>query len=618
MPAKKVLLRQTCSADGTVKMVAAGGKELVVLKGSLKAAEAPVLKPNLGKLVVLDLPYRSPAHVEKALKLAGRPRESLPLQEARALLAAYVAQGDGGSARALFTQTLARRDDKQLGDYVLLAAAGQNLDSDNLDVLGAFPDEPLAQYLALHTSPVLRKHASGWAAGSGVWSEGFLGRLAHAHALLQRWQSGRGLGTTPAQRTAERGRALAFVRRHAPAPLAWALLGLVQDRIRHADPRKEDVRAAWRALASAYHLFEEAPGLATAARYEQARCLFHAGQSAEARKRFTALYAATLKSGGLLRLDADFRSALLGSGKEKDAWGALLRATTARLVKEGRRAAVLTLARQCWQLDDQPLAQHLYGVALTDLPAGRERLALQLAGLEFLWHTGQLARADTLLRTLLTEPGNAGRAELWRLAAKLAEKRDMPARRLECLERTLAAEFRDSPAVINLPQVRADYQALLEHYGRLAEALVTLKLPAPAGFTARVVRAADRWRALDREASAACTLAAGVLRTLGERELAWDYLTTPAALKPNEAEPWAKVAEQLRRQGEPALAERAYRAACEAEPTDAQLLWDRARNLREAGRLAQARALYRHLAEGSWGTRFRGLVEQARWQLERR
>jgi hypothetical protein len=617
MPAKKVLWRQTY-AEGTVKEVAADGKEQVVLKGTLKAATAPALKPDLSKLVVLDLPYRSPAHVEKTHRIVDKPRERFTVEEARALLTAYVGKGDGGSALVIFRQGLARHDRHDIGWYVLLAAVGVNLDSDNGDVLGQHPDSPLAHYLALHSSPVLRKHASGWAAGSGVWGEGFLGRLAHAHALLQRWQSGRGLGGTPAQRSAERGRALAFVRRHAPAPLAWALLGLVQDRTREAERRKEDVRAAWRALADGYALFAEAPGLGTAARYEQARCLFRAGQAAEARKRFAALYASTLKAGGLLRLDADFRAALLGSGKEADGWGELMRTTAGRLVKEGRRAAVLTLAQQCWQLDDPALAGHLYAVALADLPEGESRLSLQLAALEFLWHTGQLARADVLLRELLAEPGNAGRAELWRLAAKLAEKRDMPARRLECLERALSAEQRDEPAVVNLAQVRADYQALLGHYGKLAEALVTLKLPAPAGFREKVVRAADRWRALDREASAACHLAAGVLRTLGERELAWDYLTTPAALKPNEAEPWAKVAEQLRRQGEPALAERAYRAACEAEPTDAQLLWERAGNLREAGRLAQARALYRQLAEGSWGPRFRGLVEQARWQLERR
>jgi Flp pilus assembly protein TadD len=109
-----------------------------------------------------------------------------------------------------------------------------------------------------------------------------------------------------------------------------------------------------------------------------------------------------------------------------------------------------------------------------------------------------------------------------------------------------------------------------------------------------------------------------VLQSLGERELAWDYLTTPIALRPGEADPWSGLAQELKRTGELALADRALRAACEAEPTNAQLLWERAQNLRQSGRLKQARALYRRLAEGDWQRRFRGLQDQARWQLEGR
>src|SRR5262249_24081222 len=135
------------------------------------------------------------------------------------------------------------------------------------------------------------------------------------------------------------------------------------------------------------------------------------------------------------------------------------------------------------------------------------------------------------------------------------------------------------------------------------------------------LRSADRWRALDRDTGAGpdgCHLAASVLRALGERELAWDYLTTPLAATPGEAQPCAELAAELRRTGELTLADRADRAACEAEPTNAQYLWDRAQALREAGRTARARDLLRQLAAGPWQPRFRGLQEQARWLLERR
>jgi thioredoxin-like negative regulator of GroEL len=618
MPGKKVLLRETCSAEGVVKVLDADAKEVATRKGKLAEGKAPDLKPDTRKLVVLDLPFRSPEHVQKALKVEKKNDTELTFAEARALLAAFVAAGNGPRAQQLFQQALAARDQHQLGYYVLLASAGVNLDSEHADVLAQHPHDPLAHYLALHSSPVLRKHASQWAAGSSVWGEGFLKRLALAHALCQRWQSGKALGGTPAQRRAERDRALEFVRKHKASPFAWALLGLVQDRTDESAARQEDVRADYRSLAEHWKLFEGVPALSSAARYEQARCLSRAGRKDEARKRFVELYEQTFKEGALLRLDSDFRAALLGGGKEEDGWNALMRRTAARLVKEGKRPAVLALARQCWQVDDQPLAQQLFRLAMADLPGGKERLPLQLAGVEFLWQTGQLASADRLLRQMLDEPANAKRPALWRLAAQLAGQRDLPARQLECLEKALDAEYRDLPAVINLQQVRTDYGGLLDHYQSLAQALVTLKVDPPAGFADKVVRAADRWRSLDREATKACQTAARILQVLGRRELAWDYLTTPVALRPHESEAWSGLAEQLKRQGEPLLADRAFRAAFEAEPTNAQLLWDRAENLRQSGRLTQARALYRQLAEGEWQPRFSGLVTQARWALEGR
>ena len=102
------------------------------------------------------------------------------------------------------------------------------------------------------------------------------------------------------------------------------------------------------------------------ARYEQARCLWKAGQKAEARKRFLALYEEAGKQGALLAIDADFRTALL-SGKE-DGWSDLLRRTAAACVKEKNRLAVLLLARQAWQLDDAAMAQHLFAVGAERRP----------------------------------------------------------------------------------------------------------------------------------------------------------------------------------------------------------------------------------------------------------
>src|SRR5262249_27327038 len=161
----------------------------------------------------------------------------------------------------------------------------------------------------LHSSPVLRRHASRWAAASNPFADRFLRRLTLGHALCRRWASGKTLGTSPVQRQAERTRALAFVKDEKGSELAWALLGLVQDRTPEEKDEKA-ARTAWAELAGAYTLFEEVPELAELARYEQARCLYRAGESDEARKRFLGLYEQARQSGRLLRLDADFRAAL--------------------------------------------------------------------------------------------------------------------------------------------------------------------------------------------------------------------------------------------------------------------------------------------------------------------
>jgi Flp pilus assembly protein TadD len=109
-----------------------------------------------------------------------------------------------------------------------------------------------------------------------------------------------------------------------------------------------------------------------------------------------------------------------------------------------------------------------------------------------------------------------------------------------------------------------------------------------------------------------------VLRVLGERELAWDYLTTPVALRPGESDVWTDLAATLKKQGERDLADRAYQSAFERESTNAQILWDRAENLRQAGRQEQATKLYRQIASTDWQPRFASLKEQARWQVEGR
>jgi tetratricopeptide (TPR) repeat protein len=610
MPAKKVLLAEVYGADGVVMVVDGDGKEPATVKGTLTAAKAPDLAVDTSKFVILPLPYRDPDHLSKRLKIESKPYPELRFDDALDLFAAHFAQGKHPHPINIFNHAFYERNQRALGFYVFLAAVGQNLDSDHLNVLAEHLNEPLAQYLALHSSPLLRKHASQWAVGSGQWQEGYLQHLAVSHALFQRWQKPKTTGETAEKRKAERERALDYVRRNKGNVFGWALLGLVQDATSDKD------RDAQRAFAEAWPLFESVPGLEHAARYETARSLWKSGQREEGRKRFRELYEKTFADGGLPAIDADFRAALLGDGKEPDMWSELLRRTAGRLIAKKDRPTVLTLAWQCQQLDDEPLANHLLATAL-DGATDKERPWLMLTAVEFHAQNGQLEQAERTLQKLLDDPKLSVQGGLWRIAYQLAERRENKARALECLERALDAEYRKLPEVINIKAVREDYGKLLEHYQNQADALVSLKLAPPADFLAKTVRAADRWRALDSDGEKACEAAGHVLRTLGERELVWDYLTTPVGLHPNESGPWLSLANTLGRRGALDLADRAYTAAFDAEPTNAQILWDRATNLRQAGKLTEAKKVLRQLAEGKWQPRFTWLQTQAKWQLER-
>jgi tetratricopeptide (TPR) repeat protein len=605
MPAGKIITRLTLSADGTARLLDGEGKELSVTKATLATVQAPNMATDTKDLLVLPLPYRSSQHVGKALKLEKRGTAELTLKEALPLFLAYIAEGNGNAADQLFRQVFHAREQRQLGFYVLLASCGVNLDSDHGNVLAEHLDHPLAQYLALHTSPVLRKHASQWAVGSGSWQDGALQHLAVTHALLQRWQNPKILKGDAARGAAETQRAIDYVRKNNDSLFGWSLLCLMQD-------RAEDDRALHGKLAELWPLFENRPRLGFAAKYETARSLWRAGKKDEARLRFRALYEAALKDGALAAVDGDLRAAL----QTGDAWGDLMRQTARKLVADKHRVAVLALARQCWDLSDQPLAGELLTTSLEGIADSDERSAMSLAAFGFLRDTGQLPEADQLLHRLLADPKLARQSLLWRLGHGLAKSRDMAARSVECLEKALDIEAEQPPEVIDLQSVREDYGALLEHYQKLADAMVALKLAPPPDFFSRVIRAADRWRAVDSEIGAPCNHTARILQRLGQRELSWDYLTTPVALRVNEAGPWWSLGETLCRQGDLDLADRAFRAASESEPTNPQILWDRAQNLKQMGKHQDAQQLVRRIAEGTWQPRFQGLQAQARHLLK--
>jgi len=210
---------------------------------------------------------------------------------------------------------------------------------------------------------------------------------------------------------------------------------------------------------------------------------------------------------------------------------------------------------------------------------------------------------------------------VWRLASRVSAARGDQVKSIEHLEKALDIEFARLPDVFDVNPIRNEYSRLLSHYEWLADAATKLSVPTPKDLPTRLVKAVDRWRQVDPEAETICQRSGVVLRKIGGAEataLAWDYETTPLALKPNEAGPWEALAHRLRMEGDWKLADRAYEMAYLAEPTNAQLLWNRAQHLKDKGQIAESRAVFKQLGDGEWQERFRGLAAMAKTAAEGR
>ncbi|HEY8504159.1 MAG TPA: tetratricopeptide repeat protein [Gemmataceae bacterium] len=629
-PADKLLARETYAPDGKVRVFDAEGKERAARNRERKPADAPGLSPDLSELVVLPVPFRTRQHVYAKMELDPNQQiwnaqngcwEYLRPEEVLELFATEFAQQNGSAAEYIWRNYfLTRQDklhettqDKRLGFLVLLSAAGVEVQVPWLAERLASDDphtRALASYLALLHNDVQRlaQQLVGLPVGDFPGGDGLVRRLFEFRCLLHRWHHPATNERYFPFRQAERDRVIAFAKRNADNPLSWAALSLV---LGHS----HDDAAFHRAVAGAWATVAEQTGGSYHARYEEARSLYEAGEAEKAAEKFQKLYRETLELGVLPPISDHFQAALRAGGSETDGWRDFMLKTAHDFIAKKRRPAVVLLAWQCHKVGDRPLADLLLGLAVKEVPDRPERLAAHLAAVDYLWQTNQIVEADRLLRELLKDEDLSEQPELWRFAEQVAQRRERKLDAIACLEKALDLEYRRLPPVINLEQVRNDYRRLLDHYEWLAQAVTSLDVEPPRDLLARTVRAADRWRALDPESSDVCERAARILRLVGDseaKELAWDYLTTPIALRPNESDPWASLAQTLARRGDLRLADRAYEAAYQAEPTNAQLLWDRAENLRQLGDEAERRKVLRQIAAGDWQPRFQWLAAEAK------
>jgi len=618
MPDHKLIARVTYAADGTVTAFDDAGKQVSETKLALAdSAAAPDLAPDASALVVLPFPLRSQEHVQNARNLANKNPANYTEEEALEMIAAGLGH-NAALARDVWAHRFLARGDRRIGFWTIALAAGNSWNADQtqfeidgrkytLDPAAAHPGMALAAYL--HQQLRINQNGAGNQDQPAVTGNAFVQRMHVLRDICNEYASGRANSGTPEQRAKALDRGMGVLHDLADPGLGWALLTLTQGSTGDATVHAR--------IAIAAGAFEDVPALAYTARYERARSLRNAHRAPEARALFAELFRTALKAGAIPPLESDFRNAFTTDAQGQQEWATLMREAGKLFGERKARAAAVSLAWACYQLGDQAMADELFAPTLIGLDAGPERFYGTLTGVDYLYRTTQYARADQLLKTLLDDEKYAAMPDLWRLAARLAEHRGMTARSLAALERAMELEFASMPAVVNLQAIRAEYGQLLTRYQQLADAIATLESEPPKDLIAKVIRSADRWRAIDPEPAQACEFASRILQRLGAEDLAWDYMTTPLADKPNEAAPWAALAQSLRAQGDVALADRAYATAFAAEPTNAQILYDHAMLLQQFGRAGEARELFQKLATGDWQQRWDWIKAQAKTYVAR-
>ena len=584
---------------------------------------------------MLPLPARSYPHLQNTRKLPEHYRD-LGEDDALALVATNLGLSD--ELKEVVGQRFFHRGDRRLGFYTLLLASGctwkrgdkqsfRDGDPLQLDPLADHPDEPAAKYLAAcldgkdtpvvtpegdsptkGDSPIFADHRSATVPGKLGQSPTYdtlLGQLAALHDLCSHWQSGKATQGTEAEQKLQRQRAVDFIRNARTPDFAWAAWVAIHDRASGAEFSRDMAEAALR--------FKDIPGLAYTARYEHARALAKAEDWKLAQDAFQKLFTETLDAGLLPPLDNDFcRAFQNGSGYQR--WQTMIRDAAKKMIADARLAAV-RLAWQVQQAGDPSLAEEVLNLARDGAPENL-RAPLALAAVQCYHHVGQHAKADQLLQPLLDDKVLARWPALWRLAAAIAENRGMTARAIACWERALDIEYEHLPEKVNVAAVPQRVRATCWTGIRSWPRRWPRSAPSRRGsWSPRVVRAADRWRQLDTDPTAACQAAAKILSDLGAADLAWDYLTTPLAARPNEAAPWIDLAQDAPRSRVTSAGRSRLCVGVRAEPTNAQILWDRAQALLENGRGDEAQKLFRQIADGQWDPRFSGLQASRRQQM---
>lgn len=610
MPLGKVVLKQMFHADGSVEWKNDADKSLAKTERKVAPAQAPSLQPSTRDLVVMELPTRTRSYwIDKWT------HDEKPYYIEQTIVSECLTRSSGASVMIHFGKHFHRKGDRRLGFYTLLNASPYAInnaalppidkDAWTIDIETEHPGNPLATFLAQEQRELMANDQSLVKKMLGP-KDGFIQRLTSFRNLWLTWQTQRAIMNGGQEMPLEKAKVMEFLQETTSPTFAYAILDTMQRRCNVA-PSDHMMNI----VEKRFGPISDTTGIAYVFRYEQARSLWQAGIGAEAGKRFRDLYADTLKLGVLPPIDSAFRDALQLPVEGAPRFVAHTRKALDEMLTKKQYGLAFQLAKQMEQLGDEAMSDEILTTIL-EKGSAEERNGLTLVAVNFLAQRKNYLQADRLLAKLLEDKKLATYPDLWRWRSTLNRDANQVATSIACLEKALELEYADLPELVNLESIRTDYRALLTHYQKIADASASLEKSATKVFLAKVIRTADRWRLIDADHSEPSLLAAKILFTMGERELAWDYWTTPIDLHPAESRPWLELAAAMKTEGDLEKADRAFAIAFEAEPTNPEILWNRAQNAVRMGQPDRARQLYRQIADSDWQERFQGIVERAR------
>ncbi len=300
-----------------------------------------------------------------------------------------------------------------------------------------------------------------------------------------------------------------------------------------------------------------------------------------------------------------------------------------------QRAAIavlrIELANRCFKLGDVPLAWEQFNAAIEGQSLDENRWLLYRA-FEFYRLTNDFKAAEALMPKLIGLKDDAAKgtqatekskklqrivlsAEFWKTAADVAEHVGDDEEALRRREHAYEIEFAQLPEQVNSQEFQNGYVSLFDRYLKLAPRVSARKPAEVDEFAARVRKAAQRWMSIAPDDAVASEAAAKVFMMLGRWDTAWEYWTVPAAQAPDRSTVWQLMAQKLEQHHRVNEADSAWLRAIECEPTNPDLLEQRAALQGRLGQHGRERQLLDEIVTGKWQPRFAPTVERAKQKL---